>query len=139
MATEKNTILIVEDSDEDYEALEWAVRKTGRDCVLKRFIFADDAVNFLSDNPLPNLILLDLNLQGTSGHEMLRTIKENDKMRVIPVIVMTTSSAPRDIEFCYRHGAAGYVAKPVNLNKFTRSLQMLMDYWFEAVILPCAN
>ncbi len=134
--TEKNVILVIEDSDEDFETIEWMLRKTGHDFALKRFEFSSDALDYLKNNPLPSLILLDLNLNETGGHETLKIVKTGEKTCIIPVIVVTTSTAPKDIEFCYQNGAAGYINKPVNFDNFSKSLQILMDYWFEAVILP---
>ncbi len=80
--------------------------------------------------------MLDLNLNGTGGHEMLKIVKTSEKTCIIPIVIITTSTAPKDIEFCYQNGAAGYINKPVNSDKFSKSLQILMDYWFEAVVLP---
>jgi len=134
--TEKNVILVIEDSAEDFETIEWMLRKTGHDFALKRFEFSSDALDYLKNNPLPSLILLDLNLNETGGHETLKIVKTGEKTCIIPVIVVTTSTAPKDIEFCYRNGAAGYINKPVNFDKFSKSLHILMDYWFEAVVLP---
>jgi len=136
MTTRKEKIIVViEDSGEDFETIEWLLKKTGYEFVLKRFEFADDAIDYLKNNPPPVFVLLDLNLNGTDGHETLKTIKEDEKWCLIPVIILTTSTDPKDIEFCYRNGTAGYFHKPVNFEKFGRSLQILMDYWLYAVIL----
>lgn len=131
----ENVIAVIEDSDEDFETIEWLLKKTGYEFVLKRFEYSDDAIDYLKNNPPPVFVLLDLNLNGTGGHETLKIIKKDEKSCIIPVIILTTSTDPKDIEFCYRHGAAGYFHKPVNFEKFGRSLQILMDYWLEAVIL----
>lgn len=137
--TEKNVIVMIEDSDEDFETIEWMLRKTGHDFALKRFEFSSDALEYLKNNPLPSLILLDLNLNGTGGHETLKIIKTGEITCIVPIVIITTSTAPKDIEFCYRNGAAGYINKPVNFEKFSRSLQILMEYWFEAVFVPDPN
>lgn len=133
---EPRLIVVIEDSDEDYEAILWALKKTRRDYSLKHFEDCDSALDYLRDNRFPSLILLDLNLSGTSGHETLRTIKTDVKLCIIPVVVVTTSTDPKDIEYCYRNGASGYVNKPVNFEKFSNSLKILMNYWFESVLLP---
>jgi CheY-like chemotaxis protein len=105
----------------------------------------DDALDFLhrrgdyrdpSRAPRPGIILLDLNLPGTDGREVLREIKRSERLSAIPVIVVTTSADRRDIEACYRAGASSYIQKPVNLDGFMRAIQRLHDYWFEVVILP---
>ena len=133
---EKNIILIIEDSDEDFAAIQWALQRTGRDYTVKRFSSSDPALEYLRNNDYPSVIFLDLNLNGTSGHDTLRIIKTDEKLCIIPVVVVTTSTDPKDIQFCYCNGASGYINKPVNFEKFSRSLQILMDYWFEAVMLP---
>ena len=136
LSEQRPEILIIEDSDEDYEAIQWALRKTGREYSLQRFAGCDGAIEYLRTNPHPSLILLDLNLSGTSGHDTLKTIKADEKLCIIPVVAVTTSTDPKDIEFCYCNGASGYVNKPVNFEKFSKSLQILLDYWLEAVLLP---
>ncbi len=133
---EKIIILIIEDSDEDFAAIQWALQRTGRDYSINRFSSSDPALEYLRTNESPAIIFLDLNLSGTSGHETLRIIKTDQKLCIIPVVVVTTSTDPKDIQFCYRNGASGYINKPVNFEKFSRSLEILMDYWFEAVMLP---
>lgn len=105
----------------------------------------DDALDYLyhrgefSDpetSPTPGVILLDLNLPGTNGRDVLEVIKQDDALKKIPVIVMTTSSDERDIEGCYKAGANSYVHKPVDFDGFIRSIQRLTDFWFEIAILP---
>lgn len=86
--------------------------------------------------PRPGLILLDLNLPGTDGREVLQDVKSTEGLRSIPVVVMTTSSDERDVEACYDHGANSYLVKPVELNGLINAIQRLKDYWFEIVVLP---
>jgi len=86
--------------------------------------------------PRPNIILLDLNLPGTDGKEVLRIIKADPNLHKIPVIVLTTSNAEQDIEQCYAAGANSYVQKPVDLVGFIQSVARLTDYWFNVSILP---
>jgi CheY-like chemotaxis protein len=139
------TILIVEDSPEDFEASKRAFRKAG----LKNEIFhcedGDEALDFLYQRgpytdaakaPRPAIILLDLNLPGTDGREVLQDVKANQELRDIPVIVLTTSDDERDIEACYRYGANSYIKKPVDLEGFFRAITMLKEFWFEIAILP---
>jgi CheY-like chemotaxis protein len=86
--------------------------------------------------PRPNLILLDLNLPGTDGRALLAVIKDDEDLRAIPVIVLTTSSNPKDIATCYQRGANSYLIKPVDYARFKQSLQTLVDYWFRVAVLP---
>jgi CheY-like chemotaxis protein len=83
----------------------------------------------------PALILLDLNLPATDGREVLRQIKQDVQLQTIPVVVLTTSSNPHDVYLCYQHGANSYVVKPVDFQRLTRILQLLVAYWFDVVTL----
>jgi two-component system response regulator len=138
-------ILVVEDSAEDYEATVRALTRAGLANPLFRCENGDETLDFLfhrgkytdkGSSPRPGIILLDLNLPGTDGREVLATIKSDEDLQVIPVIVLTTSTDERDIELCYRCGANSYVKKPVDLQGFLYAIQRLRDYWFEVVVLP---
>ena len=138
-------ILIVEDSPEDFEATSRAFRRAGLRNPMLHCASGDDALDFQHRRgeyrdparaPRPGIILLDLNLPGTDGREVLQEIKKSEPLSAIPVIVVTTSADQRDIDACYRAGASSYIQKPVNLDGFMRAIQRLHDYWFEVVILP---
>jgi CheY-like chemotaxis protein len=142
---ENRLILIVEDSPEDFEAMLRAFKKAGLRNPTAHCEDGDDALDYLYQrgayaNPeaarRPALILLDLNLPGTDGRQVLETIKSDPALRSIPVVVLTTSRDPVDIEKCYSFGANSYIQKPVNLAGFVTALERLSDYWFEIVILP---
>jgi CheY-like chemotaxis protein len=102
----------------------------------------DEALDFLyqrgdyADAAKPSLVLLDLNLPGTDGREVLEQIKSDKSLRQIPVVVITTSVDHRDIKSCYQAGANSYIQKPVDIDGFFKAIQRLKDYWFEVVILP---
>ena len=139
------TILIVEDSDDDYMATVRAFKKANLLNPVQRCTNGDQAMDYLLQRgefsgqdkaPRPSIILLDLNLPGTDGKEVLRIIKANPNLQKIPVIVLTTSNAERDIEQCYAAGANSYVQKPVDLVGFIQSVARLTDYWFNVSILP---
>lgn len=140
-------LLVIEDSDEDFEAFGRIMRKSSVANPIYRCIDGDDALDFLyhtgeyinlAKAPRPSIILLDLNLPGTDGREVLEQLKQDDDFKTIPVIVFTTSSNPKDIEVCYQYGVNGYILKPIDVKKLTRTLQVFIDYWFEAVLLPDA-
>lgn len=143
--TDDKTILIVEDSDDDYFATSRAFQRAGLKNPLRRCSNGDQAVDYLfrqgefSDPaaaPRPGVILLDLNLPGLDGRDVLRRVKSEPSLRKIPVIVLTTSAAEQDIERCYADGANSYVQKPVDLQGFFQAISRLKDYWFEVAILP---
>jgi CheY-like chemotaxis protein len=140
----QHLILIVEDSPEDFEISERALRRAGVDARILNCFDGDDALDFLTGtghhagrdtNDRPSLILLDLNLPGTDGREVLREIKNNRELRRIPVVVLTTSADARDVERSYREGAASYIQKPVNLAALNRVMERIKEYWFDTVML----
>jgi CheY-like chemotaxis protein len=138
-------ILLVEDSPEDFEATERAFRRSGLKNPIYRCADGDEALDYLyrrgayadpASAPRPGIILLDLNLPGTDGREVLETVKRDDSFKQIPVIVLTTSSDERDVQACYSAGANSYIQKPVDLDGFMKAIEHLNGYWFEVVILP---
>lgn len=142
---DEHPILIVEDSPEDFEATRRALRKSRLGNGVYHCADGDEALDFLhhrgkyadlASAPRPSMILLDLNLPGTDGREVLAEIKQDPQLRNIPVVVLTTSTDPRDIESCYEVGANSYVQKPVDLEGLVHGLERLQDYWFEIVVLP---
>ena len=90
-------------------------------------------------NPLPGLILLDLNMPGIDGHEVLRAIKEDDDLRQIPVIILTTSGNEHDVTQSFQSGANSYVQKPVSFEELVASLKGLKEYWLDLSLLPKAH
>ncbi|MDB5385036.1 MAG: rcp1 [Planctomycetaceae bacterium] len=147
MAHSHLPILLVEDSPEDRLATLRAFKKAGLGNPIYTCVNGDDALDFLYQRegytdpataPRPCVILLDLNMPGTDGRDVLHQIKNDERLKTIPVIVLTTSGDVRDIESCYQSGANSYVTKPVDLPGFLLAIQRLKDWWFEVVILPPA-
>lgn len=145
MIAKNSSILIVEDNDDDYEACITALTQDNNLAnPISRCVTGDEALQqlFSSSNAddmsyeKPCLILLDLNLPGTDGHEVLEKIKSNDELKSIPVIVMTSSQSDDDISSCYTAGANSYIMKPVNLEGFFKALTSLQEYWFQISLLP---
>ena len=142
----KPYLFVVEDSDEDFEALtRILLRSCDLEIPVRRCLDGDEALDFLhregdyaqeSACPLPSLVLLDLNLPGSDGREVLQNIKQDERLKVIPVVVFTTSSNPKDIETCYQYGANGYLIKPMDVQQLKTSVCLFLDYWFRATRLP---
>ncbi|MFB2898465.1 response regulator [Aerosakkonemataceae cyanobacterium BLCC-F50] len=139
--TTNQSFLVVEDSDEDFFAFERIVKKLSLTQAIYRCSDGDEALDFLyhrgqyidpEKSPRPSIILLDLNLPGIDGRDILAQIKQDSNLNMIPVVVFTTSSNPKDVEICYQQGANSYIIKPINVNKLMRSIQLLIEYWFEA-------
>lgn len=138
-------ILIVEDNDEDFEVIRWALQKLSITIPFLRCEDGEDALDFLyhrgvyadaKQAPRPALILLDLDLTITDGHEVLTIIKQDKDLKMIPVIVWTISTDPRDIEISFREGANSYILKPMTIEKLLEAVEMLNRYWFGVVALP---
>jgi len=138
-------LLIVEDSDEDFLAFERMVQRSSLTHPIHRCSDGEETLDFLyhrgeyidsQQAPRPSIILLDLNLPGLDGRDVLTQIKQDSHLKIIPVVVFTTSSNPKDVEACYQHGANGYIIKPIDVNKLMRNIQVLIEYWFESSILP---
>lgn len=101
------------------------------DYLLRRGKYED-----LKDQPLPGLVLLDLNMPRKDGREALREIKANPDLRRIPIVVLTTSKAEEDILRTYDLGVNSYVTKPVTFQSLVDTVKVMGKYWFEIVELP---
>lgn len=139
---EPRMIIVVEDSDEDYAVLTRLLRRLNVASTLHRCTSGDECLDYLAlleaapKPTYPALILLDLNLPGTSGREVLEQIKHHPVMKSIPVTVVTTSTDERDVTDCYSQGANSYIVKQGDLEAYQRILGHLVNYWFDAVTLP---
>ena len=137
-------ILLVEDNDGDIRLTERAFKK-GK--LLSNLRIVKDGVEALeylrhegayahSDLPPPDLILLDLNLPKLDGREALATIKNDNRLSHIPVIVLTSSKAEEDVCRSYKLHASCYIQKPVDWKQFTDVITTLEEFWFNIVRLP---
>ncbi len=138
-------ILVVEDSDEHFESIRRTFKATGITNPVHRCCDGDEALDYLfhrgvysspESAPRPAVMLLDLNLPGTDGREVLDHLKADEELKVLPVVVLSTSSSPCDIELCYRTGASSYIIKPLRFDDFLRTVENLKSYWFDTVALP---
>ncbi len=119
-ATILNTLHVVEDGVEAMDFLNRRGRHAGA--------------------PRPDLILLDLNMPRMNGQEVLAAIKADDKLKNIPVVILTTSQSEEDVAKAYALHANCYISKPVDFDAFTKAIQTTHDFWFSVVTLPtCAT
>jgi len=88
------------------------------------------------DATRPDLILLDLNLPKKNGREVLEEIKDDEELKALPVVILTTSDSEDDISATYHNGAASYITKPVGLREFGRVVQSIENFWFTVVKYP---
>jgi two-component system response regulator len=144
---EKKKILLVEDNKDDILLIQRAFNKSKLAEKFELIIAqdGDQALFYLHDTnaasvsqqgKLPMILLLDLNLPRINGFEILQHIRSNEKTKLIPVIVFTSSKEERDITKSYLLGANSYVRKPIDSGKFTTVLQQIITYWGDVNELP---
>jgi CheY-like chemotaxis protein len=137
---ETNSIMIVEDSADDFEAISRAFKINSIINPVNHFVNGEDAINYLFANDtkdkLPALILLDLNMPKTDGRVFLKIIKNDERFINIPIIVLTTSLNDNDIEKCYENGANSYLQKPVRFEELVESIKQLKEFWFNDGKMP---
>jgi CheY-like chemotaxis protein len=138
MNASPTNILLVEDDPNDVLLLERAFRKAGLLYPLNIVNDGDQAVDFLQGTgkykdrtryPLPDLMLLDLKLPRRSGHEVLKWLRGRPGLKRLPVIVLTSSSEPRDIAAAYEEGSNSYLVKPSNVESLGQMVSQLEKYW----------
>ena len=135
-------ILLVEDNPGDARLTREAFKQGRIENDLHVVSDGIEALAFLSqegeyaDEPRPDLILLDLNLPGKDGEEVLKELKDDPTLRSIPVIVLTSSSAEDDITTSYELHANAYLTKPVDPDEFIETVRTFEKFWFSVVRLP---
>lgn len=140
-ATAPIEILLVEDSPADVRLTREALKDARVRNNVSVAVDGVDAMDFLhkraqyANVPTPDLILLDLNLPRKDGREVLDEIKHDATLRRIPVVVLTTSQAERDILQSYQLNANAYVTKPVDLEQFLAAVKSIEGFWLEVVKL----
>jgi two-component system response regulator len=145
ISSQSQSILLVEDNEDDYEATIRAFKRanlhnpvvwcrSGRDaldCLKQEGAFKNSA-----NGARPGIVLLDLNMPGLDGRKTLQLVKQDESLKRIPVIILTTSADERDIQSCYQMGANTYVQKPVTFDGLIEATKRLKSYWFEIALLP---
>lgn len=124
------SILLVEDNPDDEKLIIRALRRNNIANDIKVARNGEEALNILLGNDsLPTVVLLDIKLPKIDGLEVLRRLRASDRTRLLPVVVLTSSSEERDIIDSYHLGANSYVRKPVEFEKFTEAVKQLGLYW----------
>jgi CheY-like chemotaxis protein len=133
-------ILIVEDNDLDFEAINESLRAAGFRNELHRALHGEACLEMLhgtgEKHVEPAIVLLDLNTPGIDGRTVLAEMRADERFKSIPVVVLTSSANPRDIEYCYKTGANAYHVKPLEVPLFDEVVRDLAVYWLEEVVLP---
>jgi chemotaxis family two-component system response regulator Rcp1 len=130
------SILLVEDSAPDAMLIRQALLEAGVEGEVELVTDGEQALARLRRGPAPDLMLLDLNLPRKDGRAVLAEMNCDATMREIPVIVLTTSSAPHDVRFAYQHCANSYVRKPLGLDRLVETARAIGDFWFGTATLP---
>lgn len=141
----KGLILLIDDNPDDYEATMRSFRKNQFRNPVHWCSSGEDAWDYLHNDgkyqcdtgvTRPVLILLDLNMPGVDGRQLLREIKSEPELNAIPVVILTTSCDPNDLNECYSLGASTYIQKPVEFEDLIRAMKTMTEYWFDVAVLP---
>ena len=131
-------ILLVEDNDDHAEAIERSLMTHQVANTIYRMIDGQQALDFLlrrgeyadpAKSPRPHVVLLDLRLPKVDGLEVLKVIKESEQLKRLPVVILTSSQAEKDVAMAYDYHANSYVVKPLDFDKFTNLMKDMGFYW----------
>jgi CheY-like chemotaxis protein len=145
----RRLVLVVEDSPADQEIIRRAFLSADEICDLVMVLDGESAMSFLhqrgntddsvrSDERLPDLVLLDLNLPNLSGREVLQRVRANPLLKHIPVLVLTTTQSASEVLECYRLGANCFITKPAAFQDFVSLIRGTCGFWFGLARLPAA-
>jgi CheY-like chemotaxis protein len=145
MMLQSAEILLVEDNPADVELTQYLMKQGKIFVNLHVAVDGSKALAFLrregqyADVPRPDLVLLDLNLPGKDGREVLAEMKSDPNLKTIPVVVLTTSQSEVDVLKSYNLGANCFITKPVGMEEFAKVVNSIEDFWFTIVRLPQKN
>ena len=135
-------ILLVEDNEGDIEMTQRVFRDGKSACNISVANDGSEALDCLFKRgnfvnaPTPQLILLDINMPGMDGKRFLELMKKEQELKSIPVIMLTSSQSPKDIQECYERHASCYVVKPFNGQEYADALRRIVDFWSGLGRLP---
>ncbi len=134
MKPDGRNILLIEDSDEHAELAQFYISEHRPEINVIRVTDGGRAMTYLDSvrnrqQPIPWLCLLDLQLPKYDGHEILATIKSDALLRIIPVVVFTTSAAPKDIRRALDNHANSVITKPMGADRYEHAIELILSYW----------
>jgi CheY-like chemotaxis protein len=130
-------ILMVDDNPADFELVRDTFEEQALPGLLSSVRDGDEALRYLRGAaPRPDLILLDLNIPGKDGFEILNEIRVDQELSCIPIVILTSSSSEQDIDRSYQLGANAYVVKPVGLDQFSGLVRSIESFWLGTARLP---
>ncbi|GGJ70152.1 response regulator [Deinococcus aquiradiocola] len=131
------TVLLVEDNANEAMLMEEACLMSDQPFRMQLARDGVEAIAALRDErDVPGLVLLDLNMPRMNGLEVLRVMKRDPLLRAVPVVILTNSASPEDVDRCYEAGANAYVTKPLDVLEFFADVQKLLNYWRDVAITP---
>ena len=143
LSSRRLVILMADDDEDDRLLTQDALAESGMQA---RLFFVADGVELLDylrhragqtpETPAPDLLLLDLNMPRLDGRAALAHIKNDPRLKTLPIVVLSTSNAASDINYCYRNGANSYITKAVSFEGMVDAMRNLGHYWAETVQLP---
>jgi len=135
-------LLLIEDSIADADLTAECLAEVDANVRVHHALDAVEALRVLRREgehvaaPQPKLVLLDLNLPKMSGHDFLQEVRRDDDIKGLPIVVLSSSSAPAEIRACYESGANSYVTKPVGFREFRDVVRSLTSFWFDTAQTP---
>ena len=130
------SILLVEDDSIEAMKFNRTVAKLDVDCSIIEVKNGEEGIKFLKEKKsLPHIILLDLNMPKMNGIEFLAILKEDEVLKYIPTIILTTSSHQNDLIDCYKIGVAGYMVKPLKYGDYAKKMAKIVSYWSESELV----
>ena len=131
-------ILLIDDSSMDLMLTENILQKAKTPVVIQVASDGEKAIETLKDSttPKPDIILLDINMPKKDGKETLQEIKRDEDLKMIPVIMLTSSESKKDVFDCYKAYANSYVLKPAKVEDHEKLLSALESFWFNMAVLP---
>ena len=133
-------ILLVEDNPMDIDLTLRAFKKEGLTNPIEVARDGEEALSFIprweAGDPMPLIVLMDLKLPKVNGLEVIRSFKVHPQFKVIPIVVLTSSSEDKDIKTAYQYGANSYIVKPVDFEKFAAVAAEINLYWIGTTVLP---
>jgi CheY-like chemotaxis protein len=145
--TDRNrlVLMMVDDDEDDCILVNEALKAACSGCTFRCVGDGEEILEYLhrsgrykdvESSPVPDLILLDLNMPRMGGREVLKKLKTEPRLRAIPVIILTTSRELDDVKACYDLGANSYITKQPSFDEVVSSIKTLMEYWIEVATLP---
>ena len=132
-------ILLIEDNENDVEVVERALENSTARCQLSVVHNGVEALNYLckrgnfKNAAEPQLILSDINMPGMDGKKLLEAVKADPQLKLIPIVMLTSSRAPQDIKECYERHASCYVVKPFDCREYMGAIRQIATFWTSSV------